>query len=150
MPYFGSQVTPEAPSSSKQSCLCSCRALKVDKRPYIWFTLSLNLRCFSFGISIKQIHHVDTSHSTTVMVRYFSFNGRWFVFEVKIFICNTLLQLLTTWRIITAATACYHFVFKSFIPPKMFHGLLTQQFWYPFKLFYCLIDFYMRRRSSFL
>ena len=62
------------------------------------------------------------------------------------FISNMLLQLSTTSRIITAATNCCDFVFQGFLPPKLFRGLLTQRFWYPFKLFYCLIGFYMRRR----
>ena len=40
---------------------------------------------------------------------YFSCNGRWF----KIFICNTHLQLFTTWGIITAVTAVVPFCFQS-------------------------------------
>ena len=32
---------------------------------------------------------------------------------------------------------------EGFRPPETFHGILTQRFWHPFKLFYCLIHFYM-------
>ena len=45
------------------------RALKVAKRPLIWLR-SLNLRWF---FSVKR-RHVDTSHSSIVMVAYISCN----------------------------------------------------------------------------
>ena len=48
-----------------------CRAFKVAKGPYIWFKLSLSLRCFSSRISVKYIRHVDSSHSRIAMATYF-------------------------------------------------------------------------------
>ena len=99
-------------ASSLSSCLCSwgpkkpkaCRALKVAKRPLIWLR-SLNLRWFS---SVKR-RHVDNSHSSIVMVAYISCS--WFFF--KKFICNTLLHLLTTSRIMTAGTTVVPFCFQG-------------------------------------
>ena len=65
--------------------------------------------------SCKQVTFAAGVHSTIVMVTYFSCTGRWFEFKVffKIFICNTLLQLFTTLRIITATTTVVPFCFQG-------------------------------------
>ena len=57
-----------------------CRALKAAKGPWILFKLSLNLRSFSSGISVKSIRHIETCHSSIVTVTYC--NERWLGFKV--------------------------------------------------------------------
>ena len=88
------------------------------------------------------------------MVTYFSCNGRVDLgsnsnFFFKIFICNMLLQLFTTSRIMTATTTAIPFCFQGqlwgrFFSTKNSSTHLTQWFWYHFKLFYCLLNFHMQ------
>ena len=99
---------------------------------------------------MKYTHHVDTSHSTIVMVTYLSCNGRWFGFKIQLFSkylpvtrffsCQQLRELSQQQQL------WYHFVFKvnfekGFPPPKIVCSHLTQWFWYPFKLFLLLHRF---------
>ena len=144
MPHFGHQVKIWAwstqPNSCKQVAFVAgvqgkakrCRAVKVARRPYIWFKKSLNLRCFSSGISLKHILHVGTSHSSILVTTYF-FCNEWQNLFFKICICKS--------------HNCGTNFEEGFFPPKIFCGLSTQQLQYRFKLFK---NFYMCRRLSFL
>ena len=108
-----------------------CRALKVAKGPEM----------FSCGISVKYKCHVDTSHSTIVMVTYFSCNGS-LTFFAKYLSVTRFFSCSQLWESSQQPQLWYHFVLKvnfekEFLPPKFFpfRGPLAQRFWYPFKPF---------------
>ena len=91
--------------------------------------------CFTSEVSFEHIRHVDTSHLSIIMVTYISCKGRWLGFKVlflKIFICDTLFQLFTTSKIITAATAVVRFYFQS----QPWGGFTSTNFFFFFFFFF--------------
>ena len=85
--------------------------------------------------NMKYTRHEDTSHSTIVMVRYFSCkegdSGSKFNFFKKYLSVTRFCSCSQFRELSQQSQLWYHFVFKvtfeeDFLPPKIFRGDLTQ------------------------
>ena len=83
------------------------------------------MKCFSSRISVWHIRHVGTSHNILVTLTVTKGDlGSKPNFFFKIFICNTLLQLFTTSRIITVASTVVLFCFQG----RLWGGFTSTKF----------------------